>query len=221
MLTALVTGASRGIGKAIAVEFQQKGITVITPTRAELDLGDPNSVAQWCSTSANLDIGILVNNAGINELRSITELDDDTWRRMEQINVSSPLALMRALLPGMQERRWGRIVNIASIWAHAAKERRGGYAATKAALIAATRVAALEYAPTGILVNAVSPGFTATELTYSNNSEADIATIRGRIPLGRLAEPAEIARIVVWLASNENTYITGQAIQVDGGYTLP
>jgi NAD(P)-dependent dehydrogenase (short-subunit alcohol dehydrogenase family) len=218
---ALVTGGSRGIGRAIVERLRARGIDVHAPTRDQLDLADPDSVRRWCGGAPNLTIDILINNAGINELRGITHLDDEAWAAMEQVNLRAPLALMRAYLPGMQTRGWGRVVNIASIWAHAARERRGGYAATKAAIIAATQVAALECAPHGVLVNAISPGFTATELTRKNNSPTELEAICAKIPLGRLAEPTEIANAVAWLASADNSYITGQAILVDGGYTLP
>lgn len=221
MRRVLITGASRGIGRAIADAYAHRGDEVIAPPRRELDLADSGSVGRWCRGAGMHGIDVLVNNAGINELRAIADLDEAAWSQMECINLRSPLALMRAVMPGMQVRGWGRIVNIASLWAHAAKERRGGYAATKAGLVAATRVAALEGAPAGVLVNAVSPGFTATELTTRNNPPVELAAISRQIPLGRLADPAEIARVVVWLGSEENTYITGQAIQVDGGYSLP
>ncbi len=218
---ALVTGGSRGIGRAIVDALRARGMVVHAPGRDRLDLADSTSIKRWCDGASDFAIDILINNAGINELRSMSELDDAAWAAMEQINLRAPLALMRAHLPGMQSRGWGRVVNIASIWAHVAKERRGGYAATKAAIIAATQVAALEYAAHGVLVNAISPGFTATELTRKNNSPMELQAICAKIPIGRLAEPTEIANAVAWLASEENSYITGQTILVDGGYTLP
>ena len=217
---ALVTGASRGIGHAIADVLRQRSVKVVAPTRTELDLADPSSVKSWCSTKME-PFDILVNNAGINELGALTELTDEAWDRMEQINLRSPLCLMRECASGMIRRGWGRVVNITSIWAHVAKKKRGGYAATKAALVAATRNLALECAPYGVLVNAVSPGFVATELTRKNNGPDELRAICDNIPIGRLAEPQEIAKIVAWLVSDENSYITGQTILADGGYTLP
>ncbi len=218
--TALVTGGSRGIGAAIVASLNRDGWRVIAPDRQELDLGVPESIHAWCGRCSTEQIDALVNNAGINELRGLDELDDEAWQRMQQINLQAPLMLMRALIPPMMLRGWGRVVNIASIWAHVAKERRAGYAATKTGLIGMTRVAALEAAGRSVLVNAVSPGFTATELTRRNNSESEIAEICSRIPVKRLAEPTEIAEVVAWLASDKNSYITGQCICVDGGYTI-
>lgn len=217
--TALITGGSRGIGRAIVDALSAQGIAVMAPVRADLDLGSHASVEAWCSRHAQTRWDILINNAGINELKNLSDLDDDSWTRTEQINLRSPLRLMRAAVPGMVSAGWGRIVNITSIWAHVAREKRGAYAATKAALSAVTRNLAVETAACGILVNAVSPGFVATELTRTNNSPSEIAAICAKIPLGRLAEPAEIAQVVAWLCSDLNTYITGQTLIVDGGYT--
>ena len=218
--TALVTGGSRGIGQAIAIALSQRGVAVLAPTREELDLAVPGSVAAWCHNQAHRPIDILINNAGINTLRGVASLDDAAWAGMEQINLRAPLQLMRELLPRMAERHWGRVVNLTSIWGHVARENRAGYAATKAAMSALTRNAALEFASAGVLVNAVSPGFVATELTRSNNSPDALAVICGKIPLGRLAEPKEIAELVAWLASDANSYVTGQTLVADGGYTV-
>lgn len=217
--TALVTGASRGIGKAIADTLRSRGVLVLTPDRSELDLSLPASITSWCDRHHDVAIDVLINNAGINTLRAVTELDDEAWAGMEQINLRAPMQLMRKLVPGMSTRRWGRIVSLTSVWAHVARERRGGYAATKAGISALTRTLAVECAQTGVLVNAVSPGFVATELTRANNSPAELDTICKKIPLGRLAEPIEIARLVSWLVSEDNTYLTGQTLIADGGYT--
>lgn len=218
--TALVTGGSRGIGEAVVSTLLREGWRVLAPARSQMDLESTDSIRLWCEKHASEPIDALVNNAGINELRGVDELDDAAWQRMQQINLHAPLMLMRALLPGMMSRGWGRVVNIASIWAHVAKERRAGYSATKAGLIGMTRVAALEAASRSVLVNAVSPGFTETELTRKNNSAADLDEIASRIPVRRLARPGEIAEVVSWLVSERNTYITGQCICVDGGYTI-
>lgn len=217
--TAVITGGSRGIGKAIVEVLRQQGIEVIAPTRTELDLASPASIDAWCARHATITTDILINNAGINTLGAISELEDSAWDTMEQINLRAPLRLMRAVVPGMVRRGWGRVVNITSVWAHVARERRGGYAATKAAISAVTRTLAVECGGAGVLVNALSPGFVATELTRQNNSPAELDAICTRIPLARLAEPHEIAHAVAWLASESNTYITGQTIIADGGYT--
>lgn len=218
--TALVTGGSRGIGQAIVEVLSRDGWRVLAPSRMEMDLESVDSIHAWCDRHSRERIDALVNNAGINELRGIHELDDAAWQRMQQINLQAPMMLMRALVPSMVSRGWGRVVNIASIWSHVAKDRRAGYSATKAGLVGLTRVVALEAAGKSVLVNAISPGYTATELTERNNSEMELREIASRIPMLRLAKPQEIAEVVSWLVSERNSYITGQCIPVDGGYTI-
>lgn len=218
--TALVTGGSRGIGQAIVEVLSRDGWRVLAPSRMEMDLESVDSIHAWCDRHSRERIDALVNNAGINELRGIHELDDAAWQRMQQINLQAPMMLMRALVPSMVSRGWGRVVNIASIWSHVAKDRRAGYSAMKAGLVGLTRVVALEAAGRSVLVNAISPGYTATELTERNNSEMELREIASRIPMLRLAKPQEIAEVVSWLVSERNSYITGQCIPVDGGYTI-
>jgi len=218
--TALVTGGSRGIGQAIVEVLSRDGWRVLAPSRMEMDLESVDSIHAWCDRHSRERIDALVNNAGINELRGIHELDDAAWQRMQQINLQAPMMLMRALVPSMVSRGWGRVVNIASIWSHVAKDRRAGYSAMKAGLVGLTRVVALEAAGRSVLVNAISPGYTATELTERNNSEMELREIASRIPMLRLAKPQEIAEVVSWLVSERNSYITGQCITVDGGYTI-
>jgi len=217
--TALVTGGSRGIGLAITEVFKRREISVIAPSRADLNLSDPKSVAAWCVVNQHHQIDILVNNAGINELASMDTLNDSSWQMMLQTNLTAPFQLARAMLPGMITRGWGRIVNIASIWGIVAKAHRGGYAATKAGLIGMTRVLAIEGAAHGVIANAVCPGYVATEMTRANNGPEELAKIAKLIPIGRLAEPHEIAKTVWWLCSEENTYLCGQTIMIDGGFT--
>jgi NAD(P)-dependent dehydrogenase (short-subunit alcohol dehydrogenase family) len=222
--TALVTGGSRGIGQAIAQELARAGVAVVAPTRQELDLADGPSIARWLAAArlrpATAAIDILVNNAGINDLGRISELPPEALSRMLQVNLAGPFALLQGLLPGMCERGWGRVVNIASVWSVVAREGRGGYAATKAGLNGLTRVAAVEAARQGVLVNAVAPGFIATELTFKNMPPQDIKEMEGRIPAARLGKPAEVARLVRWLCSEENSYMTGQVLLIDGGYSI-
>jgi 3-oxoacyl-[acyl-carrier protein] reductase len=219
--TALVTGASRGIGAAIAAELARGGCAVLAPARAELDLADPGSIQRWLAgPGAGAAIDVLVNNAGINELGRVDQLRDDALERMLQVNLAGPFALLRGLLPGMRQRGWGRVVNISSVWANLAREGRGGYSATKGALEGLTRVAAVEGAKQGVLVNAVAPGFIATELTFKNMPPQDIKDFEARIPLGRLGAPEEVARAVRWLCSEENSYMTGQVLVLDGGFSI-
>lgn len=216
--TALITGAARGIGYAIAELFREQGATVLTPARQELDLSCNDSIGKYCSR-LDLPVDIMVNNAGINPLAAADEFSDDDLEETMQVNLMAPMRLMRALSPGMAQRGYGRIVNISSIWSGVAKPRRFVYATTKAGVNGMTRALAVELAAAGVLVNAVAPGFVNTELTRQNNSEEAIRQIAAAIPVGRLSEPREIAEVVAFLCSQRNTYLTGQTIFVDGGFT--
>ncbi len=189
---------------------------MLAPSREELDLANPEAVQEFLSAAPEVDV--LINNAAENRVRPLDELSSDDWDRMVAINLTAPLRLMQHVARGMGERGWGRIVNIASCYALVSRPGRAGYAATKAGLGGLTRTAALEYGPRGVLVNAVCPGFVATDLTRQNNSPEQIAALCAQVPLGRLAEPEEIARYVHFLGSDENTYITGQLAIIDGGF---
>ena len=131
----------------------------------------------------------------------------------------APLQLSAGLAERMKEKRWGRIVNVSSIWSLVARERRASYAAAKAGLNGLTRALAVELGPYGINVNAVAPGYIDTELTRKNNSPAEIEAIERSIPLGRLGLAEEVASMVAFLCSAESSYLTGQTLVVDGGYT--
>ena len=214
---ALVTGASRGIGAAIAAVLTREGVRVLAPSRAEMDLSDPESIAHYVGTIEG-PIDILVNNAGINFLAGLDELDSATLNTTLQINLVAPLQLTRLVAERMRVNRYGRIVNLSSIWSIVSKERRVAYAASKSAINGITRTLALELGPHGVLVNAIAPGYINTELTRQNNSPEQIQAISDNIPLQRLAEPAEIAEMVAFLCSEKNSYMTGQVLVVDGGY---
>lgn len=214
---AFVTGASQGIGQAIAQRLRQEEIEVIAPPMEEMDLLDDRSVDKYLA-SLKKPIDILINNAGINMLGSGIEASDETIKQMMQVNLVAPLRLVRALAPGMIERKYGRIVNISSIWGSVTKPRRVTYSMTKSGVNGMTRTLAVELAPYNVLVNAVAPGYVNTDLTKQNNSAAEIEKIKNSIPLGRLAEPGEIAEVVAFLSSARNTYITGQVIVTDGGF---
>lgn len=215
---ALVTGASRGIGKAIAEAFMAEGAVLLTPSHAELDLSSDASVGKYLA-GLGKKVDILVNNAGINPLGSAEDYTDEDLAAVLQVNLKAPMRLIRGFLPGMRERGYGRIVNISSVWSLVSKPKRFAYSTAKAAINGMTRAAAVECAQHGVLVNAIAPGFVNTELTRKNNTEAEIRGIAQGIPVKRLAEPAEIAAVAVFLASSRNTYITGQTIAADGGYT--
>ena len=217
--TAVVTGAARGIGAAIAARLEASGCHVETPPRSELDLASPASIEAYLAARGSEAVDILVNNAGINTLRAIVEIDANTWSEMVQVNLSAALRLTQAFAPGMAQRGWGRVLNVVSIFALVTRERRAAYSMTKAALAALTRTAAVEFGPGGVLVNALAPGYVDTELTHRNNPPDAIAAIEAGIPLRRMAQPRELAEVAAFLVSDANSYVTGQTIVADGGFT--
>ncbi len=218
MRKVLITGASRGIGKAIADKFETEGYQVITPTRGDMDLSNPESVETFVEKHQNEYFDVIINNAGINEINEITQVTDEELQAMMNINLISPIRLLRGFTEQMKRHQYGRIVNIGSIWATVSKSGRCVYSATKNGIHGVTNTLAVELAPYNILVNTVCPGFTLTELTYKNNTEEQIAEISKDIPIGRMAEPKEMAEVVYFLGSENNTYLTGQKITVDGGF---
>jgi NAD(P)-dependent dehydrogenase (short-subunit alcohol dehydrogenase family) len=215
--TALVTGASRGLGKVFAEQLVKNGMRVLTPKRQQLDLLSNQSIDQYLS-SLTEPIDVLVNNAGINRVSQTTFSDVDLEDTL-QVNLIGPMRLARGLIPGMIQGQYGRIVNISSIWSILAKPGRITYAISKAGLNGYTRSLAVELAPYNILVNAVAPGYVNTDLTRQNNTEQELQLICETIPVKRLAEPIEIARLVSFLCSEENSYLTGQCLVIDGGYS--
>jgi len=216
----LITGGSRGIGKATAQKFREEGYEVYTPTRQELDLADDNSVEKYVKNNKNINFDVIINNAGINDINELENVTDIEIENMFQVNLLGPIKLLRGLVGGMKQNHYGRIINIGSIWAVVSKEGRSIYSATKNGIHGITNALAIELAPYGVLVNTVCPGFTLTELTKKNNSDEAITSISKGIPVGRMAEPKEIAETIYFLGSNFNTYITGQKIVVDGGYSI-
>lgn len=214
--TALVTGGSRGIGCAVIARLEEGGARVLAPSRAELDLADGAAVESY---AAALDepVDILVNNAGVNPLAGLDELTDAALEDTLAVNLTAPLRLCRALAPGMAARGYGRIVNVSSVWTVIGKARRLPYTISKTGLNGLTRALAVELAPRGVLVNAVAPGIVATTLTRQNNTPEQIAAFVGQIPLGRLAEPEEVADLIAFLCSSGNAYMTGQVLVCDGG----
>lgn len=217
--TALVTGGARGIGAAIAARLGSAGYRVIAPPRESLDLASSASIEAYLTAHGSEPVDVLVNNAGINTLRSISEIDPTTWGEMVQVNLSSALRLTQAFAPEMARRGWGRILNVVSIFALVTRERRAAYSMTKAALAALTRTAAVEFGPHGVLVNALAPGYVDTELTRRNNPPDAIAAIEAGIPLRRMAQAKELAEVAAFLVSDANSYLTGQTVVVDGGFT--
>ena len=217
-MRALITGGSRGIGKAIVSKFVEKSIDVIVPTRNELDLSSDNSIEEF-SAKFNTPIDILINNAGINKISLLENISDSEISEVLMVNLVAPIKLIRNLLPLLKQSNNAKIVNISSIWSIVSKEGRSIYSISKSGIDALTRSLALELAEIPILINSVAPGYVNTELTLKNNSASQLEDIKKLIPLKRLANPKEIAEIVYFLSSPQNSYITGQTIIVDGGYT--
>lgn len=238
--TALITGATRGIGKSIADAFlDTEAQVVLTGTKQneieQLAAGNKDPNVKWhmadFSTSKGIDsfidtlklmdaIDICVNNAGINIIKPYKDYSADEYQHLMSINLNAPFSITKQLIPGMKKVGFGRIVNIASIWSEISKPGRSLYTTSKTGLVGFTRAMAVEHAASNILVNAVSPGFTRTELTEQSLSLDEMKELSGQIPIQRFAEPSEIAQTVLFLCSDLNTYITGQNIVVDGGFTI-
>jgi 3-oxoacyl-[acyl-carrier protein] reductase len=228
---ALVTGGARGIGAAIAERLRDAGAVItVTGTSpggeppqgcsfAAVDFADAPATERFAAEIAAWDLEILVNNAGINKIDRFQEIDPADFNRIQQVNVRAPFLLSRAVVPGMRQRGWGRIVNIASIFGKISRELRASYSASKFALDGMTVALAAEVAADGILVNCVSPGFIDTDLTRSILGEAGMAELAAQVPIRRLGTPPEVAELVVWLAGPDNTYLTGQNIAIDGGFS--
>ncbi|MEO5346973.1 MAG: SDR family oxidoreductase [Magnetococcus sp. YQC-9] len=227
----IVTGASRGIGLAITRAFTALGAYVIgTRTHASdeseacaewivADFTDPAQIRTCAQAVRACEPDILINNAGINKIASFVEIDPNDFLLLQQVNVYAPFLLCQAVIPAMKRRQWGRIVNISSIWGKIGKEYRAPYAASKFALDGMTLALAAEHAQDGILANCVAPGFTDTELTRRILGNDGIDKLAAMVPMRRMASVEEIARFVTWLGGPENSYITGQNIAIDGGFT--
>jgi NAD(P)-dependent dehydrogenase (short-subunit alcohol dehydrogenase family) len=214
----LITGVSRGIGEAIKdVLTETNQYNLITPSRKELDLASSSSIKSYFDKNQT-QIDVLINDAGVNILNSIEDIQQDTIEQMLAVNLVAPLLLIQACVPSMKAQKWGRIVNISSIWGISSKELRTLYSATKFGLNGVTKSLARELGEYNILVNAICPGYVNTELTNKNVPAAEQEKIKATIPLRRFADPVEIAILVKFLISDENTYMTGQAILIDGGF---
>lgn len=217
MKNILITGASRGIGKSIKSVLQDKGFNCITPTRNELDISDLSSIELYFS-SLDVHIDGLVNNAAINIIGGIDAINDNDIEKMINANLIAPLKIIQFVVKKMKKEGAGRIVNISSIWGVRSKEFRTLYSLTKFGLNGITKSLARELGEDNILVNSIAPGYVNTEMTNQNVPKGVQDRIKKDIPLKRFAEPEEIARLTAFLLSDENTYITGQTLTIDGGY---
>ena len=236
---ALVTGASGGIGAAIARALHGAGATVVlSGTRLEplqalaAELGDRVHVL-LCNLSdaaavnalpkqaadAMGSVDILVNNAGITKDNLFMRMSDEDWASVIDVNLTSTMRLCKGVVRGMMKARWGRIINISSIVGSTGNPGQANYAASKAGMVGMSKSIAYEVASRGITVNCVAPGFIATAMTDKLNDEQK-AGILGQIPAGRMGEAAEIAAAVLYLASVEAGYVTGATIHVNGGMAM-
>jgi len=239
---ALITGATRGIGKSIADCLWAAGANLIlTGTNDEeidrlnnamikngitniqylqADFSNEDSTDRFLQKLEQFDrIDICINNAGVNRILDFvdTSIEDFNW--INEINLIVPYKILKVVGPKMIAHEYGRVVNIASIWSVITRPGRSMYTASKNALVGLTKTLSVEWASKNVLVNAVSPGFTLTELTKTTNTPAQLEAIEKIIPAQRMAEPIEMARVIAFLCSDLNTYLTGQNITIDGGYT--
>ena len=249
---ALITGGGRGIGRAVALAFAREGarVAVLARTAAEVrrvaeeikeecgtqtahtvcDVSDARDVERAFREISELfgrEPDIIVNNAGIAESAPLTKTDDELWRRHIEVNLSGTFYFMRAALPTMIERGWGRIINVASIAGKTGAPYIAAYSASKHGVIGLTRSAALEVASKGVTVNAICPGYVETDMTTraieniaartGRSAEEAVEALRQMSPQNRLVTPEEVAALALLLASDDARGITGQAINIDGG----
>lgn len=216
--TILVTGGSRGIGASIVILLKKEGYRVLAPARNELNLSDKRSISEFVEKNKNLKLYALINNAGINNPQWVDELDDNNITETIQVNLVAPILLARSLVPILKKNKIAHIVNISSMFGIITRSRQVLYSATKFGINGVTKALAVELADDKILVNSVCPGFVYTDLTGKNSPEKNKQLAKD-VPLGRFAKPQEIANLVEFLISDKNTYITGETILIDGGYT--
>ena len=236
---ALVTGSTRGIGRAIAESLAGAGARVAVVGRDQAraaeaaaaiggdargfaaDVSEPSSVVGLIEAVEKEfgQVDILVNNAGLTRDNILFRLKDDDWDAVLDANLRGAFVAIRTVARGMIKRRWGRIINIASVVGITGNKGQANYAASKAGLIGLTKSVAKELGSRNVLVNAVAPGFIETDMTAAMTPEAR-AALAGQIPLERLGTPRDIAGVVTFLASEQAAYITGQVLVVDGGMVM-
>ena len=241
---ALITGASKGLGKAMAIALADAGANLALVSRdgkklhhtateiftrggkAEVFIADVSDEAQVnrvrdeFATKVGSKLHILINNAGINIRKNVTDFTLAEWSSVMNTNLTSAFLLCRAFVPSMKGQGYGRIINMTSIMSHISLPGRTAYSASKTGLLGFTRALALELAPEKITVNGISPGVFATEMNTPLTSNADLsAQFLAKVPLSRWGDPAEIGKLAVYLCSEDAAFITGTDIVIDGGWT--
>jgi 2-dehydro-3-deoxy-L-rhamnonate dehydrogenase (NAD+) len=218
--TALVTGGMSGLGAATASRLRDEGVRVLTADVAagadiRLDVADEAALAGLADLVGPIDI--LVNSAGVvGPNMALVDTTPHAWRRTFDVNVLGTVGTMRALVPGMVERGWGRVVNLASMAGKDGNPNLSAYSASKAAVIALTKSAGKELAKTGVLVNAVAPAVIATPMNAATSPEV-LAHITSLIPMGRVGTAEEVAELIAWLCSDRVSFSTGAVYDISGG----
>jgi NAD(P)-dependent dehydrogenase (short-subunit alcohol dehydrogenase family) len=228
---AVVTGSTRGIGYAIAERLIADGMTVTATGTGEdghcpkgaayhqVDLTDEKSLRGFLEFLKVSKIDVLVNNAGINKIGKFEEIEIEDFDKILSVNLRAPFLLCQAVIPYMKTCQRGRIVNITSIFGNISKEYRASYSSSKFGLDGMTAALSAEVSAFGILANSVGPGFIDTDLTRNVLGQEGIKILEKRIPMKRLGQANEIASLVSWLVSKDNTYLTGQNLIIDGGFS--
>ena len=216
----LVTGGTKGIGKSISELLGSLGGHVVSINSKDCDF-EKDNITEFLESNRVFDgVDILINNAGINKIDYFKDIGGEDFDRIMKVNVRAPLVISKHVIKNMVKNNWGRVVNISSVWGTKSIGQRTSYTTSKYAIKGMTKTMAIEFADKNILVNSVSPGFTNTELTSNILSEKQKDNLIKKVPMGRMAEPYEIANVVAFLCSDFNTYITGQDIVVDGGFLI-
>ena len=243
MKTVLITGASRGIGRATAVAFAQNGYDVavnynksseaaeklcseleqcgVKAKSFQADVADRNAVNEMVQ-QIEADFGkitVLVNNAGIAEQALFSDISEEMWDRMFDVNVKGAYNCTQAVLSHMIHNKYGRIINVSSMWGISGASCEVHYSASKAALIGFTKALAKEVGLSGITVNCVAPGVIATEMN-GHLSEEIMEELKNETPMGRIGAPEDVAEAILFLASDKSGFITGQVLSVDGGFIV-